>query len=880
MRFPVPLPIDPLVPEIVASLAARPNAVVVAPPGAGKTTRVPPAIAEALLPRGAGHSRRSVVLLQPRRVAARAAANRIAQEQEWRLGEEVGYRIRFENRTSARTFLHVVTEGILTRRIQSDPFLQDVGCVILDEFHERGIHTDLAIALLREIQETVRQDLRIVVMSATLDPGRVAAFLGDAPVFRCEGRLHPVAIQYQDRSSRSPMWEQSAAAVRSVLEPGSARRPTSSDRNDDVGHVLVFLPGIGEIRRTQELLRGADADLHILHSSVSDEEQDRAIRPSARRKIILATNIAETSLTIDGVKTVVDTGYARVLVNDARLGIDRLELRRVSLASAAQRAGRAGRTAPGRCLRLWTRAEESSFPAREVPEVERIDLASTALALRDYGARKLDEFGWFERPRADALARAENLLQILGAVDKQGGPTPVGKRLAALPLHPRLGRLLLAGEDAGRLHEAATLAAMLSERDFLAAPHAFRKREAKWESASDVLDRLDLLESGAVSSELDPQAIRAIERVRDELILLIRRSGKRAGAAHETRDQVLLRVLLHAYPDRVTLRRAGDPTRGVMVGGRGVVLEPSCTVRKAALFLSVDARDAAEGAGRGAPSKSAAGKGAATRSPASESRVSLASAIQEEWLAQVFPDLWEQRLLHRFDAEKGKVLGIRETVFAGLVIREDVVGANPKIAGQTLFDHLRKNAADFFMKDDAAAAWLARARFLARQMPELALPPFDADALSPVLRAACEGCVSLDQVRARNLRRLLEGCLNAKQRRALKEFAPEFIQVPSGSRVRLSYPEDGSRPVLAVRLQEMFGLAETPRMAKGRVPVMLHLLGPNMRPVQITADLKSFWNTTYAEVRKELRARYPKHSWPEDPWSAPPARGAHRRKPR
>ena len=513
-----PLPIDPLIPGLVAALQARPNAVVVAPPGAGKTTRIPPALvaADFLKNAEAKSPSRAVVLLQPRRVAARAAAARIGAERGWRLGEEVGYHIRFDNRTGPATRLRVLTEGILTRQLQADPFLEGVGCVILDEFHERGIHTDLALALLREVQASVRADLRIVVMSATMDPRPVAEYLSDAhgpaPIFEGAGRMFPVELEFLKRSDPAPVWEQSAAAVRGALAAGEAS-----------GHVLVFLPGIGEIRRTEALLGGIDAELHVLHSSVTNEAQDRALRPSARRKLILATNIAETSLTIDGVRTVVDSGLARVLMNDPRLGIDRLELRRISRASAVQRAGRAGRTAPGRCLRLWTRSEDAALEERETPEIHRIDLAATVLALRAFGAGDPARFGWFEPPRPEALARADALLTMLGAIDKRGALTPLGRRLAALPLHPRIGRLLLAGAEAGLLREAATLAALLSEREILAAGHQARRRQAAWEGDCDLLDRLDLLQHAGQAPDLDPQAVRAVERVRDDLIEVARR---------------------------------------------------------------------------------------------------------------------------------------------------------------------------------------------------------------------------------------------------------------------------------------------------------------------------------------------------------------------
>lgn len=506
----VPLPADEAIPALLSALDAGRNAVVVAPPGAGKTTRLPPAISESGLLKDPN---RAVAVLQPRRVAARSVAARIASERGWRLGEEVGYQVRFDNRTTARTRIRVMTEGILARRLQSDPFLEGIGCVVLDEFHERSIHTDLALAMLREVQTAVRSDLRIVVMSATMDAQPVAAFLGEAPVVACGGEPHPVELFHADRpASDVPCWERAAHAARLALA-----RP-----QPETGHVLVFLPGMGEIRRTAELLHDVDAETHVLHGSVPAAEQDRALAPSARRKLILATNIAETSITINGVCTVIDSGLARVPVNDPRLGIDRLELQRISLASARQRTGRAGRTAPGKCYRLWTREEEASLRPHDMPEVHRIDLAATVLALKAYGAGDVASFGWFDPPRADALERALALLRLLSALDGDGRLTEKGEALSRLPLHPRLGALLLAGKREGVLREAALMAALLSERDPFP-PGRRRGAGAAWSGTSDVLDRLDVIAGeGPLPPEADATAVEAIRRTARELERLAR----------------------------------------------------------------------------------------------------------------------------------------------------------------------------------------------------------------------------------------------------------------------------------------------------------------------------------------------------------------------
>ncbi|MCE5228784.1 ATP-dependent helicase HrpB [bacterium] len=829
----LPLPIDPIVPDIVVALQTRRAAVVVAPPGAGKTTRIPPALL------GAVHAPHDQVLvLQPRRVAARAAAARIADERGWRVGEEVGWQVRFENRCGPRTRLRVLTEGILTRRLQDDQLLEGVGCVVLDEFHERSIYTDLAIAMLREIQQALRPDLMLLVMSATMDPRPVSDFLGNAPVIESPGRLYPVEVDFLERASRAPAWEDAAAVARRAVE------------SEEAGHVLVFLPGIGEIRRAESLVRDLPAELHVLHSSISGADQDRALRPTAKRKLILATNIAETSLTIDGVRTVIDTGLARVPVSDPRLGIDRLELRRISRASADQRAGRAGRTAPGRCFRLWTREEDAALAPGDAPEIKRVDLASTVLALKTYGVSDPARFGWFEAPRPDALALAERLLRMLGAIAPDGRLTEIGRRMSRMPVHPRIGRMLLAGADHGLLHEAAMLAAILSERDVLAAPALARRRSAGYEGRSDLIERLERVEAG--DAGIDPQAAANVRRVADELIEDIRRTATRP---HHKRTQdsglrtqdSLRQLPLFGWPDRVTVRRASDPSRGVMVGGRGIVLEPSSVVRRAPIFLSIDPRDP-ENTRPGAPS---------------ESRVSLAGAIEPQWLEESFPHLIERRVKYQYDPERGRVMGLRQTLFAELMIDEEPVGAKANADSSAALCEYLQSHRNAVLDEPTIKRWLARLNLLNRHMPELNLPEID-EIFGEILNEACDGQTSMSGALG-HVVQILENRLNGKQRRALSEHAPDTVALPSGRRARLEYQADGP-PVLAVKLQELFGLAQGPRVAGGRVPVLLHLLAPNGRPAQITSDLASFWNSGYAEVRKDLRARYPRHPWPEDPW--------------
>ena len=849
-----PLPIDPFLPEIVQLVRERGALVLVAPPGAGKTTRVPVALVRAgLLP--ADHP--SLVMLQPRRVAARAAASRIAEENGWTIGGRVGYQIRFEKRVGPDTRIKVVTEGILNRQLVNDPFLEGVGAVVLDEFHERSLHTDLAIALLREIRESVRGDLILVVMSATMEAEPVARFLGDAPIVRVAGRSYPVEVRYLG-SSADPLPRRVARAVEEAA---------ASDR--EAGDVLAFLPGVEEIRRAGRDLApwaGREGVLVLpLHGSLTGEEQDRALRPSDRRKVILATNIAETSLTIEGVATVVDGGQARFASYDPARGLDRLELGRISRASAEQRAGRAGRTRPGRCVRLWSEREHRGLPESDPPEVRRVDLCGTVLALHAWGHANPSEFGWYEPPEPEALASAERLLTILGALDGEGGAiTSIGRRLLDVPAHPRLGRLLIAAASMGFLAEGASLAAILSEKDILT--RGFGK-EARPEvhAASDVLIRLDRLEEagrsrfapGLRDRGIDPNAARQAAKVRDDLLRIGRRlpgPGK-----VEPGEDDLLKLVLLAYPDRVVRRRGGDGSTGVMVGGRGVRLDPESVVRDDEFFLALDPREDRRGG-------------------MLEARVRLASAIKLEWLQECFPVALRRGRSVSYDGERGRVVGVSTLSYRDLALREDRnAPVDPESAGKALAGALSPLGRAFFERDDASNFWLARLDLARRAIPEADWPAFGPDDWDELIALACLGKRSEAEIAGGSLLAILKGRMGYARNQRLDEQMPEALTVPSGNRIKLAYSPDGP-PVLAVRLQELFGWTETPRIAGGRVAVVLHLLGPNYRPVQITGDLKSFWSDAYFQVRKDLRARYPKHSWPDDPLTArAEAKGGRRR---
>jgi len=840
------LPIDDVLPEVLAALGEHPAVVLRAPTGAGKTTRVPPAILDAGL---AGEGR--VVMLEPRRIAARAAARRIASERGASVGGEVGYQIRFERRAGGATRILIVTEGILVRMLQDDPFLDGVGAVIFDEFHERSLHADLSLAMARRVQREVREDLKLVVMSATLETGPIAEYLGGCPVVESAGRLHPVAVEYLDRPDPRALPVLAAAGVRRAVD-------------EKEGDVLVFLPGVGEIRSTAGLLESLAAERNLavmpLYGDLPGPEQDAVLGPASRRKVVLATNVAETSITIEGIAVVVDTGQARILRFDAGSGLDRLELSRISQASAEQRAGRAGRQGPGHCLRLWTEHDHRSLPERERPEIQRVDLAAPALELLAWGEADPAEFPWFEAPDPAALERAMTLLEDLGARGP-AGVTDLGKTMVRLPLHPRLARLVIEGHRRGVAERAARAAALFSERDLVHRPAGGRPVVADGSTPSDLLDRLEALErfekSGYGETHLGPihrGRARWVLKVAEQIAKAARRALGRCPRRAEDPDEAILRALLAAYPDRLARRREPGSRRGVMVGGRGVRLAEMSTVHEGEFFLCLEL-DAGRSGER------------------SEAFVRQASKVEREWLGEL-----DERDEVSFDPERERAVGHRRVYYRDLLLEETEIPVSAGEAARVLAEAAAAEPERALGLDEPkVAAFLARLRFLARERPELGLPTFEGDDLRELLPALAGGKRSFEELRRAPLVGVLEGSLGFEAHRALEREAPERIEVPSGSQIRLRYEPDGP-PVLAVRIQEIFGLRETPTVAGGRVPVLLHLLAPNMRPQQVTQDLASFWQNVYPEVRRELAGRYPKHAWPEDPLDAQPERRPKRRR--
>ncbi len=854
------LPIDDALPELLAALRANGAAVLRAPTGAGKTTRVPPAVVESGLA-GTG----LVLMLEPRRVAARAAARRMAIEHGSPIGDVFGYQVRFDRKASARTRVLVVTPGVLLRRLIDDPFLDGTACVVFDEFHERGLEADLALGMVRLVRENVRPELKVIVMSATVDPLAVSTYFGGCPVVDSAGRTFPVDVKYRPRRTDTPVPLAVADAVRDVL--------TERD-----GDVLAFLPGLREIGQTAEHLETFAREQGIavlpLHGDLPPEQQDRALQKLDQRKIVLATNVAETSVTVAGVTAVVDSGLARQMEFAPDVGMDRLRLVPISRASADQRAGRAGRTAPGVCVRLWDEPSHRGRPEQTVPEIKRVDLCGAALQLAALGERDVRKFPWLDAPTEEAVQQALRLLEQLELLNADG-LTPLGEAAAALPVHPRLGRLLLEGQRLGCAPRAALAAALLSERDpflreFDSGPPVRRAPP----TVSDVLDRVEALEAFERGGRLDGPLGRlhrggahGVLEVRNQLARLIRPTPqtpfpKKEGGFEAPpflgeglgrgSDDALLRCIFTAYPDRLARRREPGSTKALTVGGRGVRLAQTSGVSEPELFVCVDVD--AGGA---------------------DSFVRLASGVEREWLPS---DRIATRIEVTFDDKTERLAARKVTRFDDLILDE----TNAHIADESeAASVLAAAAAERLEKvlpppDSAAGAFRTRVRCLRAWVPELELPAFEAADLHEALESLCRNRRSLADVRNGPWLDFLKGQLTYQQLQTVESEAPERIEVPSGSHIQIEYAE-GRPPVLAARIQEMFGLTETPRVARGRVKVLLHLLAPNYRPQQVTDDLASFWKNGYPIVRKELRARYPKHSWPDDPLTAEAIRGVRKR---
>jgi ATP-dependent helicase HrpB len=834
------LPVASVLTRLAETLAHHPSAVLVAPPGAGKTTAVPLALLSAVWLQG-----RRMLLLAPRRLAARAAAYRMAGLLKEAVGETVGYRIRLESRVSPRTRIEVVTEGVLTRMLQSDPSLDGVGLVIFDEFHERSLEADLGLALCREVQGVLNDALRLLVMSATMDPAPVAALLNNAPLIQCEGHLYPVQTRYAPLRPGQPV-------ERALV--GTLRRSAAADE----GNILAFLPGAPEIRRVTHLLAEAGGppgwDLAPLHGRLSRARQDAAIAPppAGRRKIVLATDIAETSLTIEGIGVVVDSGLRRAPRFDPRSAMTRLVTVPVSRASADQRLGRAGRLGPGICYRLWSREQHAGLAAHNRPEILDADLAGLALELTQWGATTPADLSWLDPPPAAAFEQARSLLGALGALDEQGRITPHGRRMAQLPLHPRLAHMILSAHPLGMQAAACDVAAILSERD----PLHFTGRRHD----ADVILRVEALQAfraGRTLAMADGAAdMGALRRIAKTAALLKQRLKlKNTDSAKPD----VGRLLAWAYPDRIAGRRPDQPNRYVMTNGSGAYFDTpeALTAQDYLVIAELDGerRDA---------------------------RIFMAAAYDRHVLMEQFSHRLQWRPEISWDDRRQAVTTVRRLGLDALTLRSEALAdPDPQEVIAAMITGIRRCGIDALPWTRALRTWQARVMLLRRldagpevwpDLSDAALAETLAQWLGPYL----EGVTSIKALARLDLLAALRSRLTWRQQQLLEKLAPTHWQVPSGSRRPIDYSAE--IPVLAVRLQEMFGCAQTPTIAEGRQRLQLHLLSPAGRPAQVTQDLAGFWQNSYPAVKKELMGRYPKHAWPDDPLNARPTARAKPRK--
>jgi ATP-dependent helicase HrpB len=815
-RFDTPLPIDAVLDDLAGTLVRNNAAVLVAPPGAGKTTRVPLALLDEPWARD-----KKIIVLEPRRLAARASAERMAHTLGERVGDTVGYRVRFGTKVSRSTRIEVVTEGIFTRQILDDPELGGVAAVLFDEFHERSLDADLGLALARDVQTALREDLRILVMSATLDGARVAKLLGDAPVISSEGRAYPVETRYLGRKPDLPLERQMAEAIATALRA-------------DPGSVLAFLPGAAEIRRTQNLLseriHDASIDIVPLFGALDAAEQDRAIAPARKgsRKVVLATSIAETSLTIEGVRIVVDSGMARIPRYEPDIALTRLETVRASRAAVDQRRGRAGRTEPGICYRLWDEPQTASLPAFTPPEILSADLSSLLLDLAQWGVSDPSSLAFLDPPPAPALNEARSLLRELGALDADGRITAEGKSLRAMALPPRLARMIVDSHRCGAGKQAAQIAVILTERGL-----------------------------GGDSVDLDAR----LDRFRDD------RSQRTAAArsmAQRWATQVAATegaavsddppstgvMLAFAFPDRVA-RNRGNGTF-VLANGRGAAIDQASGLARAP-FIAV----------------------AELTGTAAQGRILLAAPIAQGEIEAHFADRIETADDISFDRSSMALRGRRKRTFHAITLSEAPLTLSPSAGtAQVLADGLIAAGLDRLPWSKPTKQWRDRVMFLRKAEGE-PWPDLSDNALAAQretwLVPALYDKTSLKEFSAGDLSDALMALLPWELRPRLEREAPTHFEAPTGTMLPIDY-EAEQGPTIAVRLQELFGLTSHPAIAKGAVPLVLELLSPAHRPVQVTRDLPGFWRGSYAAVRSDLRGRYPRHPWPEDPATAPPTR--------
>jgi ATP-dependent helicase HrpB len=835
------LPIYDLDEEIVRALKSSGRLILQAPTGSGKSTQTP----QILLDGGVLGEGRCIVL-QPRRLAARMLAKRVAEERGVPLGGEVGYQIRLDNVSSKETRILFVTEGILLRQMLADPHLRGVSTLIFDEFHERHLYGDISLARALELQETTRPDLRIVVMSATLDGAQLERYLAPCETLTSEGRVFPVDIEHLAHDPRDvPPWELAAEAVANNL-----------DRTD--GDILVFMPGSYEIQRTmREIGHHVRSGCVILplHGELPAADQDKAVARTSHRKIIVSTNVAETSLTIDGVTMVVDSGLARMARYDPNRGINTLLIEKISRASADQRAGRAGRTAPGICLRLWTARDHTLRPANELPEIRRLDMAETVLSLKAAGVDDLAAFRWMDPPEEKSLVRAEQLLRDLSAVDSGTGKiTPTGRRMLSFPVHPRYARMFLAAEELGCVRAAALIAALTQSRNLLLRTEKRVEEERAEIFGEGISDFLILMRAFSYAKQHDfrmeslrplaihGEAARQVNKLFQQF-LDIARDEKLDVNAENARDEAIARCVLAGFADQVARRRSGGTLVCDIVHGRRGQLARSSVAQNSRLIVGAEINEI-EGRGGDA-----------------QVLISQATEIEEAWLREMFPGDFLEKSSYVFDSSQNRVVVRREKVFRDLVIEAQDRDATPSAeATICLANVVRDGDLKLNAWDDAVEQWIERVNFLARTLPDQGIPALGAEEREYIVHLACEGATSYREIKDRPILPLARSLLEYAQQHFVDRNAPERYELPGGRRAKVTYGTDMG-PTLSARIQDLYGVEEDIKIALGRVPLTIQVLAPNHRPVQVTRSLKTFWAEAYPKLKQQLQRQYPKHEW-------------------
>ncbi|MDF3129843.1 ATP-dependent helicase HrpB [Kiritimatiellaeota bacterium B1221] len=834
------LPIYDIQSQLTDAFTQGNRIILQAPTGSGKSTQVP----QMVLDMGTMEPGKEIAVMQPRRLAARMLAKRVAGERKASLGGEVGYQVRLDRKVGPDTRIRYVTEGILLREWLNRPQLDHVGCLLFDEFHERHLYGDLSLAHALHLQANGRPDLKIILMSATLDTEPLQAFLPDAQLLSSEGRSFPVDIHYLDRDPRAnrvDIWQSAADAANRLAE-----------RTD--GDILIFMPGGFEIDRTLDALKRSPvgkASLCLpLHGSLSPDQQDMAVAPASQRRIIVSTNIAETSLTIDGVTGVIDSGLARIARFDPVRGVDQLNVENISRASADQRAGRAGRTAPGICVRLWTEAGNRTRPVRETPEIHRVDLAESVLTFRALGVKDWSTLALPDPPEASVLDTTEKFLFQLGALDRKGDLTPLGRQLLDYPAHPRIGRLMLEAESRGVAESAALIAALLQGRPLLLRKISSSARQQQLDlfsgdGASDLLMQLQACEWAAAvrfdrnqCQELGIHALTARQAFQNAKLFLRKGSSARpvADAATELR-----KCLAVAFADHLALRRP-HTRRCDLMDGRVAEIDKDSICEEADLMVAAEIRD---------PER------------AKTPFLTGLTRVEEHWLGELWPDQFEERRDLRYDEQAKRVLCESRKQLGALILESKLsheVGDDD--AGRLLMEAVTAGKVPLPGWDDEVDAWITRLNCLAEWQPDWGLPALGEEDRQLLLEHMLCGCRTRKDVKNLDVRAQVENWLNPMQRKLVKEHCPTRIKLPNGRDARVRY-ETGSAPVVASKLQDFFGMNESPRVGGGTVACKVELLAPNRRPAALTDDLASFWKNGYPMVRKDLKGRYPKHDWPE-----------------